>query len=123
MFSERATTWKNRLTNFAGGEHTEESYQVTQAKIAIAKGGLFGKGPGNSTQRNFLPHSYSDFIYSYKKRTKLLHNIYKEDKNIQRLFVQFLLQFNKEYFWNHVEEFDARSFIDLMWYLNFDDID
>ncbi len=64
MFSERATTWKNRLTNFAGGADTEESYQVTQAKIAIAKGGLFGKGPGNSTQRNFLPHSYSDFIYS-----------------------------------------------------------
>ncbi len=64
MFSERATTWKNRLTNFAGGAETEESYQVTQAKIAIAKGGLFGKGPGNSTQRNFLPHSYSDFIYS-----------------------------------------------------------
>ncbi len=64
MFSARATTWKNRLTSFGGGADTEESYQVTQAKIAIAKGGLFGKGPGNSTQRNFLPHSYSDFIYS-----------------------------------------------------------
>ena len=64
MFSNRATTWKNRLTSFAGGAQTEESYQVTQAKIAIARGGLFGKGPGNSTQRNFLPHSYSDFIYS-----------------------------------------------------------
>lgn len=64
MFSERATTWKNRIANFSGGAETEESYQVTQAKIAIAKGGLFGKGPGNSTQRNFLPHSYSDFIYS-----------------------------------------------------------
>jgi len=63
LFSERATTWKNRLSSFSGAD-TEESYQVTQAKIAIAKGGLFGKGPGNSTQRNFLPHSYSDFIYS-----------------------------------------------------------
>lgn len=64
VFSPRATTWKNRLTNFAGGAETVESYQVTQAKIAIANGGLIGKGPGNSTQRNFLPHSYSDFIYS-----------------------------------------------------------
>src|SRR5690606_27172787 len=27
-------------------------------------GGIIGKGPGNSVQRNFLPHSYSDFIYS-----------------------------------------------------------
>jgi cell division protein FtsW len=64
MFSPRATTWKNRLTNFAGGENTEVSYQTMQSKIAIAKGGLVGKGPGSSTQRNFLPHSYSDFIYS-----------------------------------------------------------
>jgi len=65
----------------------------------------------------------NDPLYSYDKRTELLHNIYKANKNIQRLFVQFLLQFNKEYFWNHVEEFDAKSFIDLMWYLNFDDVD
>lgn len=39
-------------------------YQVEQAKIAIATGGITGKGPGNSTQRNFLPHSSSDFIYA-----------------------------------------------------------
>jgi cell division protein FtsW len=25
---------------------------------------MFGKGPGKSTQRNFLPHPYSDFIYA-----------------------------------------------------------
>lgn len=65
----------------------------------------------------------NDPIYSYEKRTRLLHDIYKKDNSIQRLFVEYLLQFNKEYFWNHVNEFDAKSFIDLMWYLNFDDID
>ncbi len=65
----------------------------------------------------------NDPIFSYEKRTELLHNIYKKDKSIQRLFVQFLLQFNKEYFWNNVQEFEAKSLIDLMWYLNFDDID
>src|SRR5690606_17377037 len=27
-------------------------------------GGTFGKGPGNSTQRNFLPSPYADFIYA-----------------------------------------------------------
>lgn len=58
----RFSTWKARIERF-GGEK-EESYQVTQSKIAIAGGKLFGKGPGNSTQRNFLPHPYSDYIYS-----------------------------------------------------------
>jgi len=56
----------------------------------------------------------NDPIFSYEKRTELLHNIYKKDKSIQRLFVQFLLQFNKEYFWNNVQEFEAKSLIDLI---------
>lgn len=58
----RLGTWKNRIEGFV--EPGEEAYQVTQAKIAVAGGGLFGKGPGNSTQRNFLPHPYSDYIYA-----------------------------------------------------------
>ena len=59
----RVHTWKNRVENFISGDK-EGNYQVEQAKIAIAKGGVFGNGPGNSTQRNFLPHPYSDFIYA-----------------------------------------------------------
>jgi cell division protein FtsW len=59
----RAETWMNRIENFGEGE-SEDDYQVEQAKIAIAGGGLFGKLPGNSEQRNFLPHPYSDFIYA-----------------------------------------------------------
>jgi cell division protein FtsW len=59
----RIGTWKNRIEAFAGGDGSD-NYQVEQAKIAIATGGLLGKGPGNSTQRNFLPHPYSDFIYA-----------------------------------------------------------
>ncbi|MCM1170016.1 MAG: FtsW/RodA/SpoVE family cell cycle protein, partial [Bacteroides sp.] len=58
----RFSTWKARVERF--GSEEDESYQVTQSKIAIAGGGVFGKGPGNSTQRNFLPHPYSDYIYS-----------------------------------------------------------
>jgi len=58
----RVGTWKNRITSFVDSD--AENYQAEQAKIAIASGGLFGKFPGNSTQRNFLPHPYSDFIYA-----------------------------------------------------------
>ena len=59
----RVGTWKNRIENFVQGD-SEGNYQIEQSKIAIVTGGLIGKGPGNSTQRNFLPHAYSDFIYS-----------------------------------------------------------
>ncbi len=59
----RLWTWKNRIENFAGKDG-QENFQTEQAKIAIASGGLVGKGPGNSTQRNFLPHPYSDFIFA-----------------------------------------------------------
>jgi len=59
----RVATWQNRIENFVSGE-SSENFQAEQSKIAIASGGIFGKGPGNSTQRNFLPHPYSDFIYA-----------------------------------------------------------
>lgn len=61
----RLSTWKARIENFMGDEQDiNGSYQNIQAKIAIARGGLIGQGPGNSVQRNFLPESYSDFIYA-----------------------------------------------------------
>lgn len=63
----RIPTWISRVQTFYYGSNELESdktYQVNQAKIAIAKGGIMGVGPGNSEQRNFLPHSYSDFIYA-----------------------------------------------------------
>jgi cell division protein FtsW len=61
----RVNTWKSRIEHFRTHQDREaEPYQVQQAKIAIAGGGLFGRGPGNSEQRNFLPHPYSDFIFA-----------------------------------------------------------
>jgi cell division protein FtsW len=63
----RMPTWIKRVQNFVYDSRQtdkEENYQVNQAKIAIAKGGIIGLGPGNSEQRNFLPHPYSDFIYA-----------------------------------------------------------
>ncbi len=59
----RAATWEKRVKNFTSKNKDDVPFQVTQAKIAIAQGGLFGKGVGNSTQRNFLPHPYSDMIF------------------------------------------------------------
>ncbi|MEZ4980910.1 MAG: FtsW/RodA/SpoVE family cell cycle protein [Saprospiraceae bacterium] len=58
----RVDTWSSRLEQFAGEENG--GYQIQQAKIAIANGGVIGRGPGNSMQRNHLPQAYSDFIYS-----------------------------------------------------------
>ncbi|MBI1779849.1 MAG: FtsW/RodA/SpoVE family cell cycle protein [Sphingobacteriales bacterium] len=60
----RFPTWIKRVQDFRYAKKGEDAYQVQQAKIAVAEGGTFGKGPGNSEQRNFLPHPYSDFIYA-----------------------------------------------------------
>jgi len=65
--SGRVPTWISRIQTFvysSKGDGNEKSYQINQAKIAIASGGWFGRGPGNSNARNFLPHSYSDFIFA-----------------------------------------------------------
>ena len=67
MFSEknRVDVWKNRIENYFSGKVDENAdYQSNQAKIAISTGGLFGKAPGKSTQRNMLPQSNSDFIFA-----------------------------------------------------------
>jgi cell division protein FtsW len=62
----RLETWISRVDHFIyGGKNAddEDSYQINQAKIAIATGGTFGLGPGNSRAKNFLPQAYNDFIY------------------------------------------------------------
>jgi cell division protein FtsW len=59
----RLYTWKSRIERFIDKDNSD-SYQSDQAKIAIATGGITGKMPGNSVQRNFLPQAYSDFIYA-----------------------------------------------------------
>lgn len=63
----RVDTWIGRVENFMYGSKSadnDEMYQVNQAKIAIAKGGVLGVGPGNSTTRDYLPQAYNDFIYA-----------------------------------------------------------
>ncbi len=58
----RAETWISRIREFV--QDSDGGYQIQQAKIAIAKGGWFGLGPGNGMQRNHLPSPYADYIYA-----------------------------------------------------------
>lgn len=58
----RVETWIERVSDFMNEE--DGGYQVREAKIAIARGGWFGVGPGNSIARNYLPYAYADFIYA-----------------------------------------------------------
>lgn len=62
----RRETYKSRIEVYLNPElaDPDKSFQANQSKIAIATGGIIGKGPGNSTQRNYLPHPYSDFVYA-----------------------------------------------------------
>ena len=61
--SNRVSTWKARIENFASGD-SESNYQAEKARMAIAEGRIIGTGPGKSVQKNFLPQSNSDFIYA-----------------------------------------------------------
>lgn len=66
-YEGRVQTWKARIENYVGfvqGVEGEESYQNQQANIAIATGGIKGKGIGKSNQRNFLPSAFADFIFA-----------------------------------------------------------
>jgi len=60
--SNRIATWNARIECYF--DEDCENYQVNHAKIAIARGGFWGQGPGKSVQKYFLPQSSSDFIYA-----------------------------------------------------------
>ncbi len=73
LLGPRRATYISRIKGYFATEavtksnvpfQEDKNFQANNAKIAIATGGLFGKGPGNSVQRNVLPHPYSDFIFA-----------------------------------------------------------
>lgn len=66
MLGPRRKTYMSRIETYMNPEKADpdKAFQANQSKIAIATGGIFGKGPGNSTQRNYLPHPYSDFVFA-----------------------------------------------------------
>ncbi|MVZ61287.1 FtsW/RodA/SpoVE family cell cycle protein [Sphingobacterium humi] len=73
LLGPRRGTYISRIQGFFQTEEVHEgkssfqedkNFQANNAKIAIATGQMFGKGVGNSVQRNVLPHPYSDFIFA-----------------------------------------------------------
>src|SRR5580698_1928877 len=66
MLGPRRHLYMTRINTFMHPEKADpdKSYQADHAKIAIATGGIIGKGMGNSTESNFLPEAYSDEIYA-----------------------------------------------------------
>lgn len=65
----------------------------------------------------------NDPVISFEKKTEKLNSFFKMNRIIERLFLEFLLQYNKEYFWKNIDNFDITKVLDLLWYLKFDDID
>lgn len=86
----RMLTWANRIKK--GNDipdnprdfNITEDIQVTHAKIAIGTCGILGRGPGNSVERDYLPHADNDFIYAI---------IIEEGGIIAGSFVMFLYLF------------------------------
>lgn len=66
----RLPTWASRVRGSGDAPLDAKDYditknpQVTHARIAIATCNVIGRGPGNSVERDFLPQSFSDFIYA-----------------------------------------------------------
>lgn len=68
----KVITWKHRLQDVFTADSPQRPEDVKLAgedqrvysKVAIAEGGIFGRGPGNSVRRDYIPHAYSDFIFA-----------------------------------------------------------
>ena len=66
----RGVLWVDRIKHYnekqeiTNNKIPDEIFQTTMAKIALARGGIFGVMPGNSHLSDFLPQAYSDFIYA-----------------------------------------------------------
>lgn len=65
----------------------------------------------------------NDPLESFDKKSEEIYKIFKENPQIQRVAANYFLRYNKDFFWKHVDEFEVEKLTDLLWYLNFDDID
>lgn len=60
----KTTEISEELTPEEKQKEADKTYQADMARVAISSVGIIGKGPGKSTQRYFLPHPYSDYIFT-----------------------------------------------------------
>ena len=86
-FPNRVDTWISRIDSFTGKGDANTNYQVERSKIAIATGGVVGKGAGKSVMKNLLPQSTSDFIYA------IITEEYGSAGGLSLLFLYLLLLF------------------------------
>ena len=86
-FPNRVDTWISRIDSLTGKVVAHTNYQVERAKIAIATGGVVGKGAGKSVMKNLLPQSTSDFIYA------IITEEYGSAGGLSLLFLYLLLLF------------------------------
>jgi len=64
----------------------------------------------------------NDPIMSFEKKSKLLLENIGENVKLERVVASFLIKFNKELFWDNIQQFNVINLIDLLWYLDFDDV-
>lgn len=71
FITHRFDTWKGRIVKHFNHEKVEakdfdldKDGQVGHANIAIVSSNIYGRGPGNSVERDFLSQAFSDFIYA-----------------------------------------------------------
>ncbi|WP_374441568.1 putative lipid II flippase FtsW [Stella sp.] len=60
MLLPHVTSRINRFLDPAAGD----SYQIDRSIEAFANGGLFGRGPGEGTIKNWLPDAHADFVFA-----------------------------------------------------------
>ena len=65
----------------------------------------------------------NDPLLSFETKSLQLYNNFRINKTLERIVVEYLIMFNKQLFWKNIEEFNIEKIIDLLWYLDFDDID
>lgn len=65
----------------------------------------------------------NDPLLSFEKKTEKLYSFFKINRIIERVLLEFLMQYNKKFFWENIESFDVTKILDLLWYLDFNDID
>lgn len=60
----RSSTWGHRLQSYFEDPDPTVITQENMARMAIARGGVFGKGPGNTIYARLMTQSHNDFIYA-----------------------------------------------------------
>lgn len=65
----------------------------------------------------------NDPLLSFEKKSTMLLQKFINDKKLERIVANYLINFNKELFWENITRFNPINILDYLWYLDFEDID